>query len=797
LVLFRWRARRSPQNKSYFSFGDCVGSHASGCNFPLPVFEKVQSETNLFSGVVAFAGPFQLEFSGNGLPTIAQGELVSGDYFSTLGVRPALGRLIGPADDVPTASPVTVLSYAYWQRAYGGSKSAIGGTIVLSGVPFTIVGVASRKFTGLSPGKTQDVWLPIAASQRLSVGFWGMPLKNIRSIRLWWVVLVGKLKPGISLARAQAAASVVFYNEVMNLGGKPIFRPQDDPGITLMPAVQGLTGMRGLFAKPLFILMSVVGIILLIACANVAGLLLVRGRSRKKEMAVRLAIGASRTRIARQLLTESVLLFVLGGLLGVFFAYWTVHALAPLMWGHLGVPISFAITPDLRVLAFAVSVTLLTGIVFGLGPALGGTRLNLTPALKENGSTYPNSTGPALWRLRLGDVLVVAQVGLCLMVLAGAGLLVRTLQKLRDTDPGFDTRNLLVFGIDPTSLGYKDPQIRNLYQEMRARLGALPGVTSVSYSSFPMLDGWSSNASVYIEGRSRKATTVDFVSPGPDFFHTLRLPLLEGRAFTAEDFQQALGANEAESKNLAGPSTPVLVNRLFAREFFANQNPVGKRMWEEESKKHAWEIVGVVGDAKITDLRQAIDPTVYVPNIGGAVYFALRVSRNPSALIPAVLEAVNRINSHLPLFDIRTQSQEINDTLDQGSFMLVVRLSSVFGLLGLLLASVGLYGLLSYEVGRRRREIGIRMALGAQKGDVFRMVIAQGLKLALVGVAIGIAGVLAMMRFLSSLLYGVKPADPATFAVVSLVLTSAALMACYMPARRGAEVDPMAALRNE
>jgi predicted permease len=799
LVLFRWRARRFPQNKSYFSFGDCTYSFTgtSGCNFPLPVFEKVQSETNFFSGVIAFTGPFQLEVSGNGPPTMARGELVSGDYFSTLGVRPALGRLMGPADDVPTASPVTVLSYAYWQRAYGGSKSVIGRTIVLRGVPFTIVGVASPKFTRFSPGKTQDVWLPVAASQWLSVGFWGTPVKKIPSIRLWWVVLVGRLKPGVSLVKAQVAASVIFHNEVMNVGGKPMFEPKDDPGVTLVSAQQGLTGMRDLFAKPLFILMSVVGLILLIACANVAGLMLVRGRSRQKEMTVRLAVGAGRARIARQLLTESVMLSVLGGLLGVLFAYWAVHALAQLMWGHLGIPISFAVAPDLRVVAFAVSATFLTGIVFGLAPALRGTQMNLTPALKENTSAYPDSTGQAGRRLHLGDALVVAQVGLCLVLLAGTGLLVRTLQKLRNADPGFDTRNLLVFGIDPTSLGYKDAQIRNLYQEMRARLGALPGVTSVSYSSFPMLAGWSSNASVYIEGRSTRATTVDFVSPGPGFFHTLRLPLLEGRAFTAEDFQRAVEANEAESKKQAGPPMPVLVNRMFVREYFPNQDPVGKRMWEEESKEHAWEIVGVVGDAKITDLRQVVDPTVYVPDTGGTAYFELRVAGNPLALIPTVREAVNRIDSHLPLFDLRTQSQEINDTLDQGSFLLVARLSSVFGFLGLLLASVGLYGLLSYEVGRRTREIGIRMALGAQNSEVLNMIARQGLGLTLVGLAVGLGAALGLTRFLSSLLYGVKPTDPVTFIAVSLILTAVALLASYVPARRATKVDPMVALRYE
>jgi macrolide transport system ATP-binding/permease protein len=809
LVLLRWKAHQSPHHVGSSSFGDCPGSSssasASGCVFPIPVFQKMQSETKVFSSVIAFAGPLQFNLSGNGPPTMANGELVSGNYFSTLGVKPALGRVIGPEDDKPQASPVVVLSYAYWQSAFGGARSAVGRSIVLNNVPFTIVGVAAPSFTHLSPGKMQDFWLPIAIEPRLGVKWIGKDLQNVRN---WWVVLLARLKPGVSRAQAQAATSLIFHNEVLHAAGKPMFKPQDDPAITLLPAPQGLTGIRGHYSKPLYLLMFAVSFILLIACANVAGLLLARGAARQREMAVRLAVGAGRVRIMRQLLTESVMLSVAGGLLGVLLAYWGVHVLTALLWGHSNHSVVFVVAPDWRVLAFTIAISLLTGIFFGLAPALRSSRVDLTPALKEN--MAPDGGTRVRW-FHFRDALVVAQVGLSVVLLAGAGLLVRTLVNLRDINPGFDTQNLLLFGIDPTSLGYKDPQIRSLYQELRARLAALPGVVSVSYSSDEVLSGGWWSEDVHIEGHPGKST-VDMVSPGPDFFRTLHIPLLEGRIFNSSDFEQAAEAAAAEKaakptgksspprhgptqRKPAGPPVPVLVNPAFVRKYFAHQNPLGKRLGNDKSKPRAWEIVGVVGNVKIINLRHRIHPTVYIPLTGGSAYFELRIAGNPRALIPTVRKLESRVDSRLPIFDVHTQTQKIDDLLSNERF--IARVSSFFGLLALLLACVGLYGLLAYEVSRRIREIGIRMALGAQRTDVLRLVLRQGLKLTVVGLACGGAGALAFTRFLSSQLYGVKPTDPLTFVAVSVILTSVALLACYIPARRAAKVDPMVALRYE
>ncbi len=825
LVLFRWKAHHAPRASGYSSFGDCPGGNGganpSGCSFPLPVFEQIRSQTKAFSGVTAFAGPAQLDLSGNGPARIASGELVSGDYFSTLDVGAALGRTLGPGNDSPGAPPAIVLSYAYWQSAFGGEQSALGRTILLNNVPFTIVGVAEPSFTNLSPGKAQDFWLPIAMLPRLGIS-WGRSMKDLSN---WWLVVLGRLKPGASREQAQAAASLIFRNEMLH-GAKPLSKAQDDPAITLVPAHEGLTGMRWYFSKPLYVLMPAVGFILLIACANVGGLLLARAAARQKEMAVRLAVGAGRARIVRQLLTESVMLSLTGGALGVLFAYWGVHAITALMSGSSDQPFRFIVAPDWRVLAFTISVSLLTGLLFGLAPAFRSTRMDLTPALKENASMAPGNAARPGRQLHLGNALVVAQVALSILVLTGAGLLVRTLKNLRSINPGFDTRNILLFGIDPTLMAYKDARIETLYRDLRDRLAALPGVISVSFSSDALLSGNLWTEDVHIEGQLEKKTVeVDMLAAGPGFFRTLRIPLLEGRTFTSEDFEQAAEAAAADRKAGAaakntrgpllaaaspptvGPPIPVLINRAFARRYFANRNPLGKRITKGHSewssgdsavskpKSPSWQIAGVVGDTKYNDLRRAVHPAVYVPLTGGGAHFELRTASNPAALIPAVRDAVNRLDNNLPLFDVHTQSEKIGELVAQER--IVARLSSFFGVLALLLACVGLYGLLAYEVARRTREIGIRMALGAGRNDVLKLVLGQGLRLTLIGVVTGIIGALALTRFLSSLLYGVKSTDPLTMIVAALVLSGVAALASYIPARRATRVDPMVALRHE
>lgn len=825
LVVLRWTAHEEPRRNGISSFGDCSeeGSreNPSGCSFPYPVFEKIRSEKTVFSGVAAFAGPAALVLSGNGAARLASGEVVSGDYFSTLGVKAVVGRTLGPEDDSLSASPAVVLSFPFWQSAFGGDHSVAGRTITLNGTPFTIVGVADSSFTSLSPGKTQDLFLPLSMLPREHIG-WG---NDALSINNWWLVIVARLKPGGSITQAQAAASLVFRNEMLH-GEKPLSKESDNPRVLLAPAQQALTGARGDFSAPLYVLMFAVTFILLIACANVAGLLLARAAARQNEIAVRLALGAGRRGILRQLLTESVILSLAGGALGVLFAYWGVRATEALVLGNSDEPFPFVVEPDWRVLAFTIAVSVLTGLLFGLAPAFRSSRLNLTPALKECASTLPDGEMQPGRRIHLGEALVVVQVALSTTVLIGAGLFVRTLQNLHDIHPGFDTRNILIFGIDPTLLRYRDLQIRNLYRSLQEQLAALPGVVSASYSSDSLLSGGLWTSGVHIEGQHEKTTSeVDMLAAGPDFLETMRIALVLGRTFTAQDFQQAAEASapeqaqqqatspsaatsEAKSFLQAAPPIPVLVNQAFVRQYFPKQNPLGRHLTEgsssgtsgegvevEQPKRKCWEIIGVAGDTKYNSLRRDIHPMIYVPLTGGGAHFELRTARDPSALIPAVRDLVKRTDSGLPIFGIRTQTQRIEELLTQER--VIARLASFFGVLALLLAGIGLYGLLSYEVVRRTREIGIRMALGAELRDVTRLIIARGISLTLVGLVVGVAGGLALTRLISSLLYGLTPTDPLTLGGVAAVLLALGVAACYVPARRATRVDPAVALRFE
>ena len=825
LVVLRWTAHEEPRRNGVGSFGDCweegSGKNPSGCSFPYPVFEQIRSAKDTFSGVAAFAGPLALVLSGAGAARLADGEAVSGDYFSTLGVSAVVGRTLGPGDDSLSSSPAVVLSFAFWQSAFGGDRFVVGRTISLNGTPFTIVGVADPDFTNLSPGKTQDLFLSLSMLPREHIG-WG---NDALSITNWWLVIMARLKPGVSRPQAQAVASLLFRDEMLH-GSKPLSNESDDPRILLAPAQQGLTGARGDFSKRLYVLMFTVGLILLIACANVGGLLLSRAAARQKEMAVRLALGAGRRGILLQLLTESMLLSSCGGALGVLFAYWGVRATEALILGNSEQPFPFVVEPDWRVLAFAISVSVLTGILFGLAPAFRGARLNLTPALKENPSALPGSDTRPGRRFQPGKALVVVQVALSTMVLIGAGLFVRTLRNLHDIDPGFDTRNILIFGIDPTLLRYPDLKIRTLYRSLQEQLAALPGVISVSYSSDSLLSGGLGTSDVHVEGQPQKTTSeVDMLAVGLEFLETMRIPLVLGRPFTARDLQRAAEASASEqaakqrtaangatpvvqSSPVLSPPIPVLVNGTFVRKYFPKHNPLGKRLYEvnnpetsEEGmnvdpwKPQSWEIVGVAGDTKCNDLRREIQPMVYVPLTGGGTHFELRTTSNPAALIPAVRDLVKRTDSSLPIFAVRTQTQRIEELLTQER--VIARLASFFGLLALLLACIGLYGLLSYEVAHRTREIGIRMALGAQRRDVTKLIIVQGISMVLVGLLAGVTGGLALARLVASLLYGLKPTDPLTYFAAAAILAVVALVASYIPARHATQVDPMEALRYE
>jgi predicted permease len=897
LMLLKWSARKAPNIHGIISAGDCPSDlrrdalNPAGCSFSEPMLREI-AQANFFSGTAAFANTGRLDLSGNGPASVINGQLVSGDFFRTMGLKIAVGRLIDASDDSPAAAPVAVLNYGYWQSAFGGSREVIGRTIELNAVPFTIVGVAEQRFTGVTPGSDYDVWVPLSIQQRIN------PLKGMNAlggqdrrndVGFWWLTIVGRLKPGMSAAETQAEVSGMFRNEMLhgtvelfhggNIAGRLMPRigapnvtisppppattqqapgnaavqmrregagggpaaaqpagngkaqftlnaplpatapavggrypaetgapstPQtlstadDNPQVTLVSAQTGLTGTRSRYTDPLYVLMLAVGIILLIACANVAGLMLARAAARQKEMAVRLALGAGRARIVRQLLTESVMLSVLGGALGILFAYWGAHTIISFVSSNQTRPLGFATGVDLRVLGFTVGVSLFTGILFGVAPAFRSARVDLTPTLKEGeGSSASAGHSRGRW-FSAGNVLVVTQVALAVVVLVGAGLLVRTLQNLRSVDMGFDAHNILIFGIDPTLAGYKAAQADNLYRDLQGRLAETPGVKSASYSMMPLLSNGLMITAFHWPGTPEDQTAEsDALDVGPNFFQTLHIPFLAGREFNAADFE--LAAANGGDKPTSAP-TPVIVNQAFVQKYLGKENPIGKAYGAAAAgplgpASPGYEIVGIVRDAKYNDLRREIHPMMYAPHHVGVATFELRTAADPQALLPAIREVVGQVNADLPLFNVTTQSQQIDRLLFQER--LVARLAGFFGVLALVLACIGLYGLLSYEVSRRTREIGIRIALGAQPERVLKLVLRQGIALALVGAAAGIGVALGVTRYLGSMLFNVRASDPLTMSAVAVLLALVALAACYIPARRATRVDPMVALRYE
>jgi predicted permease len=813
LVVFHWTAHAKPKFTGHSEYADC----AMECSLSGPFYETVRAEAKSFSGVAAFAGPLEMDLSGDGPASIARGEYVSGDFFSTLGVKMALGRPLEREDDSRSAPSAIVLSYGYWQRAFGGDRSAIGRTVRLNNTEVTITGVAEPRFTSLTPGKTQDFFLPFAMSDRVKSEWWGDTDRYLDPAT-FWVVIVGRLKAGVSIGQAQEEASGLFRNEMVH-GAKPLLKEADEPAVRLERAAQGLNGETLQIAPMLYVITAAVGLVLFIACANIAGLMLARAAKRQKEMAVRLALGAGRRRIIRQLLTESVLLSMLGGALGTLVAVWGVRAIAKLISSGFGEGFPYVVRLDWPVLAFTIGVTFTTGILFGLAPARSGARAELTADLKEN-ELYMGTKGARFARrLRLGDALVMAQVGLSVVVLTGAGLLVRTLHNLHELNPGFDTRNILLFGINPTIAGYKDEQSAQLYRDLQERFAALTGAVSVSYSEDTLLSGGWSGFDVHLDGAPPNTNVNTAVLPvGLNFFSTMGIPVLAGRTFTPADFASAAATNSAiktaEERNRAGGGIaggvsqaqaapiPVIINEAFARKFFTKEDAVGKHMGNAEHEDEpvkgpqpGYSIVGVASNTKYAELRGELRPTMYLPLVANSAHFELRTTGSPKALVGLVRDVVSRADKNLPLFEVRTQTEQIEELLFQERVM--TRLSSFFGVLALALACIGLYGLLSYDVARRTKEVGIRMALGAERNHVLLLVARRGIALVVAGATVGIGVALGVTRFLASMLFDVQANDPATIAGVAVLLGLVALVACWIPARRASRVDPIVALRYE
>ncbi|MCM3874113.1 MAG: ABC transporter permease [Pyrinomonadaceae bacterium] len=756
--------------------------------FSYPFYQQARQNKEVFADVASLLSiPWRVHGTVNtngsrGEIEQLDTQLVSGNYFSVLGVNSVLGRTFTEADDqTPGGHPVAMVSHAWWERRLGGDPSAIGKTITIDQTTYTIIGVAPKEFFGTNVGQAPDIWVPLAMEAQLPPAHWNE--RNDKESQSLYII--ARLKNGVSTEQAGAAVSLLFKQFWQEqLGAQPSAERLQDlqrASVELTPAGRGLSEIRREFSLSLKILMAVVVVVLLIACANIANLLLTRAAARQKEFAVRLAIGAGRIRLIRQLLTESVLLAGLGGIAGVFLAWWGSRLLLLLAsTGSESLPLD--VTPNARILGFTLLASLLSAVIFGTAPALRAARIEPNSALK-GGRGAVQATSQSL----LGKTLVVVQVSLSLLLLVGAGLFVRTLINLQNVPTGFNPRHVMLFSIDTAATGYKDEQMPPLLHEVEERVKAVPGVEAASFSFFIFNQGgWTSRAFTsepdLPPGVSR---TVRQNVVGPDYFTTMGIPLVLGRGFGPQDTDK--------SQKVA------VISEAMAQRFFPNSSPIGKRFGTggPESRGQV-EIIGVVKDARYQSVTEQWQPMAYYPHAQRSQpldNFVVRFSGPPDAVIPQVRQVIKQVNGSLPVDEVVSLSEHIGRSLVPQK--LIARLASFFGLLALLLACVGLYGVLSYAVERRTNEIGIRMALGAQSRNVLLLILREAMLLVALGLIVGLPAVFATTRFASTLLFGLSPTDPLSVSVAAILLLVVAMVAGYIPARRATKVNPLVALRYD
>ncbi len=799
LVLFKWA--NGPRGISFSHSGTIFSEPGTalgiGTSFSVPAFELMRAHTRTLSDLIAFAGRGELNVSVDGQAEMASGQLVSGNFHSGLGVQPVLGRMINNDDDHTSANPVAVISYRYWRRKFVLDPAVVGKTINVNGAPFTIVGVTPPQFySGMEVGDSPDLALPLSLAPLLDPG--GQTQSEMAQSWYWWVKMMGRVKPGVSLEQVRSELEGVFQRsalagwESMPNRRTPNAELRELPRLRTLPGGQGDIYLRQSYEQPLRVMLIVVGLTLLVACANIANLLLARSVTRRQEMAVRLALGAGRFRLVRQMLTESLLLAFFGSALGWLLAWSSKNLL--LMWspGRSG-QLDAELHMDWRVFVFTTAIALLTGLLFGLAPAIRATRVELNSAIKENARGSKGSLSV------LGKSLVIVQVAVSLVLLVGAGLFIRTLHNLQNVAPGFNAENLLLFRLDPRTKGYSNEQIAPLLQRVCERVETVPGVKSVTISEFTPLSGAGNNGPAFVEGRAPASEPDNRVFRQRvrwNYHQTMDIPLLAGRGLTPQDDEHALRV--------------AVINQTMARRYFGEENPLGKRFRLSQEAGGQIEIVGVARDSRYLRLRREIPSIVYLPfpqNLLRRATFIARTIGDPMQMTAAIRAAVRDVDKDLPLFEIKTQTEQIDQSLAQERFF--PKLTGLFGLLALLLSSIGIYGVMSYSVEQRTHEIGIRMALGATQNGILRRVIGHGMLLAAIGVVIGSATSFALMRliasnatyeltrFISGFLYGVRATDPLTFVVVAVLLVLVALLACYLPARRATKVDPIVALRYE
>ena len=775
-----WRTLPVNDPESLVLLTHSRGSDFTG-GFTYQQYRIMRQASGGFTELAAWSSArLNVSVDGSVEPT-TEGQLVSGNYFSLLGVSPIAGRAISAEDDVvPNGHPVAMISYGYWKRRFGLSPAVVGRDIAISGTRFTVIGVTPPEFFGLEVGTSPDLFLPVLMQPTAMPDLESLVDQPI--IYRTWLQVVSRVADGTTAAQAAAQLEPAYNQEVptANKGGGPPLPPER---LRVEPAATGISDLRRQFSQPLFILMGIVGIVLLIACANTANLLLARAASRSGEFGVRLALGAGRRRLIRQLLVESIVLGLTGGLCGVLLAGIATRLLVAYMSAGQ-TPIVLELTPDLRVLTFTAAISILTGILFGLTPALRATRIDLTPSLKTVGRSVRGG-------LRSGKLLCVTQVALSLILLIGAGLFVRSLQKLNAQDLGVDRSRVLIVRVEPRGSDQRNipgttPRLDRIYRDLLGRIAAIGGVQSCSLAQFTPTTLRGNSVPFTLPSGAEQRALVPMIYP--NFFETMGIGLAAGRDFNDGDLS---------------PQSPLvaIVNETFARRAFNGAPAVGQHLRQRDA---LIEIVGVVRDSRYTSVREETPPTVYQTFLQtrtgrGQMALYVRTAASAGAVLSQVRQAVLDIDRDLPLFAIHTLAEEMGAVLIRDR--MVATLSTVFSALALLLASVGLYGLLSFSVVQRTSEMGIRMALGANRADVVWTVMREALLLVGAGVTIGVPVALALGRLasnrISGLLFGLQATDPPTIAAATILLALIATGAAYMPARRASRVDPMVALRNE
>ena len=800
-VLLRLLPVKDPQQLALLTMrGRHYGNNWGGNAISYPMYRDFQDHNQVFSGMFCrFPTAVSLTFGGQA--ERVETELVSGTYFGVLGVTTALGRTFTPEEDrAPNGAPLVILSYSYWKQRFAGDPAILGKRLTVNKYPMTVIGVAQAGFDGVELGHSSKLFIPVMMQQQMLV----VPMNMLTDRRSRWVNAFGRLKPGVT--RTQAKASLQpFMRSMLEMEVREAAFAHASAydreqflkcTIDVLPGSQGRSYVRAGLSTPLWVLMAITGVVLLIACANVANLLLARATGRQREIAVRLAVGASRGRIVRQLLIESLCLSTLGALAGLALAFWADKALMALYVPADSGGLNVSTTPDSRILLFTLAVTVVTGLVFGLVPALQTTKPDVGRTLKDQAGAVVGGVHGGLRK-----ALVVAQVALSLLLLIGAGLFLRSLNNLSTLGPGFPADRLVGFNLDPSVGGYTPERAKIFYRQLTDSLGSIPGVQSVGLASVRILEDNEWDSGMTVEGYN-PAKPDDHAQPymnqiSPNYFATLNVPIVAGRDFTLQDNREVKNGPQPDDWT----PTAVIINQKFALHYFGGQNPVGRHLGfgTDPGTRTDMEIIGVVKDIKYTNLRDDIPEQAFIPYLGshflGSMTVYVRTGSDPSQLMPAVRAKVRELDPTLPLYDLRTTEVQISNSLT--TERMIASLSTVFGSLATLLAAIGLYGVMAYTVAQRTREIGIRMALGADRRKVIWMVMRDVLLLVAAGIAAGIPAALALMRAVETQLYGLTAHDPSTLAGATAGLALVACAAGYLPALRASRLEPMVALRYE